>query len=425
MEDLIQVLSSTNTIAQVELLPIEVEVFTIVNSFSATTGTDTLVDSRFITLSSGSSWNSYALTIGQLEDTIHTTNLTPLIGSLSGDVVTRISDGTCIIKSTNGPVIEHIYLDMTQQFGQTSNNFSSYIDGTISDKISKNLVSLLSTGRSVNYYSIADNTTGTFQKNLTSWAASMDLTSISVSTDTLGVWDKRSNATLITRRHVIGAKHWNVYYPSYVKAAGWVVGSRIRFCDSDNVIHVRTVMSVVYAGDIAIATLDSDLPAGVATMKVIGDWFVRNRTPINSVIDQYYIGGIAFHMTSQFNCYFALLGSMENSQAQTTTEVINGSSITYDTAQFCKPTSVVSSINPIPGFLSGHMDYYRIASGGDSGNPLMIALSGQPILLWTWWYEAGGPPVWTTGLLDSLIAEADALAGVSTGYTVTVSTNPI
>lgn len=405
--------------------PLTVEVIPIVNTIGGTSTNTTLVDSNFLSVSANSYWNNYVVIAGSLEDDATTTNLTPSVATLSGDLVTRVTDGICGLKSVAGSVIQSTYLDMTLRMGIVTNSFTSYINNTIADKTSDVILSMLSTRNSSSYFTTVNNTSAIYVKNLSSWAAGIDLAPISVATDCLGVWAKRNNATLITRRHIIGAKHWNVYYPSYAAAAGWIPGSKIRFVDSNNEVHTRTVLGVTYVSDIVVGTLDSDIPESITPMKVMGNWFTRNRTTVGGNF-QYYIGGLAFHINQSYNCNFVLFGSLGNSLAAKYSTTINGTPYILDGFQGCYTKSVINGISPFPSFLSGgYMNYYDTAHGGDSGNPLMVVLSGSPVLLWTWWYETGGPPVWTSGFLNSMIAEADSNSSVSTGYTVTEASNPL
>lgn len=63
---------------------------------------------------------------------------------------------------------------------------------------------------------------------------------------------------------------------------------------------------------------------------------------------------------------------------------------------------------------------------GDSGQPVFIVIAGTPVLAWAWTTPISGTPVWQANgaVLNALIAVSDANAGVSTGYTVTVATDP-
>lgn len=90
---LIQQLSSNRVFTQTEAEAFEVSVFTISNTLSALSGLSTLVDSVFISLSSGSVWNSYVLTAGTLENPAVFTNMSPTIATLSSGLVSRITDG--------------------------------------------------------------------------------------------------------------------------------------------------------------------------------------------------------------------------------------------------------------------------------------------------------------------------------------------
>jgi hypothetical protein len=71
---------------------------------------------------------------------------------------------------------------------------------------------------------------------------------------------------------------------------------------------------------------------------------------------------------------------------------------------------------------------WEAITNGDSGNPCFIIVNGKAVLLTNWTSALHGPsvPYWRTDFteedvsINSLIADVDALEGISTGYELEV-----
>ena len=76
-----------------------------------------------------------------------------------------------------------------------------------------------------------------------------------------------------------------------------------------------------------------------------------------------------------------------------------------------------SFANPID---ADRLNLYESIILFDSGNPAFVILNGELVLLTVWTHAASGTPVSEfISDLNQMIIDSDAIAGVSTGYTVT------
>ena len=79
-----------------------------------------------------------------------------------------------------------------------------------------------------------------------------------------------------------------------------------------------------------------------------------------------------------------------------------------------------------PAFLVPYIDFYAQAVSGDSGSPAFVVLSESELALaGCITSDQGDGDFPDEDLLNAMIAQVDAVAGVSTGYTVTVAPNPV
>jgi hypothetical protein len=78
------------------------------------------------------------------------------------------------------------------------------------------------------------------------------------------------------------------------------------------------------------------------------------------------------------------------------------------------------------GELDGYDDLLIAVRVGDSGKPFFVVAATTPLLVSLFTYANSGPFIGANdgAIVNALIANADADAGVSTGYTVTVATDP-
>jgi hypothetical protein len=156
-------------------------------------------------------------------------------------------------------------------------------------------------------------------------------------------------------------------------------------------------------------------------MKIAGSWITQDNTVIQSASQErsYYCAGAAI-FTDQFaDVYACELGSSVSKNSYfAPDETLNA--VTYSACDYW------TIVRNTPEALTGYSSMFKTPIGGDSGQPVMAIVDGDPVLLFCWWTPVSGPPTWrhNGALLNALISAVDTAAGISTGYTVTVATDP-
>ena len=160
------------------------------------------------------------------------------------------------------------------------NNKSKYFDGEQIDGLYGLDLFLNFYENNVNFGSNDDyDATATYERNPNCWAANLDTTCVSVSNmhptsrnpNGGGLWNSSNvpNGTLISPKHVIFAKHFhageNITNPYN--------GTYIRFVTMNNITITRTITKIdlINDKDIAVATLDSDVPDSITFAKILPD----------------------------------------------------------------------------------------------------------------------------------------------------------
>jgi len=309
-------------------------------------------------------------------------SLTPSICSVDAyGEVTRKASGIGRVLLRTPYISKTIEFDFRDEANETSfvDKFISPIRGTIVDHISAQITSRIDGGMSIAsnglVYSTQDHDDKSYIRNENLWCHDLDLTAISP-------WNSNGKhtkaGTLITPRHLIGARHY--MFP---------VGTVVRFVEKDApyVVHERTVVgrsdSGLIGGDIAIYTLYSDLPATITPVK----FFPADNQNYIRRVDK--IKPPLFYLDQEEKALIADL-------------------------------VLLSQINISPPSTAPLSNFYETPIGGDSGNPLLFIVDGGAVLLSTFLGSSGGPAHWSRlEHINQMIADADAQAGVSTGYTVT------
>ena len=138
-----------------------------------------------------------------------------------------------------------------------SNTFLSVASRSIDDRI-WGIDPATAIPRFVNYF--VNGTNGIFQQNVNFWARDLDLSCVSVWNDSANPGGR--TATLITRRHIVMAKHWPA--STYV------------FCDTNGVILRRTVLQWSnISDDLRLGRLDEALPESFSPAYVPSTNIVR------------------------------------------------------------------------------------------------------------------------------------------------------
>lgn len=353
-------------------------------------------------------------------------NLNPAFATLTGNVVTRVADGFARIKANFASgASKSVFLDMRETPAATYRVFTGYVSDSVPDLLADSVLALSVPGKEAAYYSTFNHDAGTYVRNANCWAAGLDLSGCPVASDIRG-WGPENRGAAVTTRHVVGAKHWNVFEPAYEAGAGYSIGNKLRFATAAGVVHERTIIGRASFRDLIVVTLNSALPVGVTPLPIVGEWYFDQQDSSSPGIKYGYSGGMVFYLNQLGQAKYVMSGNLNGRWGLTMeSHVANGITFSAGWPAHCVSLSSLTNAG-IPSFLSGKMTYYQEGVGGDSGSAVMALVDGVPSLVWTWWGSTSGIPVWTNNgaLLNALIADADASGGVATGLTVTVSPEP-
>lgn len=388
---------------------------------SITTPAADVYDSEILTTTGATAWNEFALEAASLEDGVEFSTTTSGVCAVSaGGYVSRVASGIAVIYAAGtGPSRKKLVLDMRDTGGQTLTEFAQYADGSMSDLCATETLTRLAGGGQLNYYSSVNHDTPAYPRNASCWLADVDLSPVSVANrDSGGSWGHHRAGTFITRRHVVFANH---YAPS--------ANAEIRVTNPAGTVFTHTVLGYHGAStgadvlsDLKVAVVTPALDASITPMKVAGPWIMQGLTPSGATAT-YYMGGVAVWIDQEKDCYASHIGN------RTTTISSSIASGTFNSSAFTDivlegKTEFADSQIASP-YLESYSGFVKIPISGDSGSPVMLIIGGEPVLLWVWFTSLTGTPAFaSTSLLNARIAAADTAAGISTGLTVTVATDP-
>lgn len=118
------------------------------------------------------------------------------------------------------------------------------------------------------YYSVFNHTTPTYTRNPNCWAATVNLSCVSVWNSTTGA---QGAGTLVSPRHIIFAEHFN----GGTGSNPWPNGTSFRFVAPDNATVTRTLTGKLRVGtsDICVGLLDSDVPSSIDFARILPDGY--------------------------------------------------------------------------------------------------------------------------------------------------------
>lgn len=324
------------------------------------------------------------------------TSDTPSICTVSGNRVTKVSNGQGVIRAS-GP---HGFAKLiTLDFSSTvtvSNIWTGFTGVTASSKLSSPILALLIPGKQKNYYApnyvLGDST---ISKNPNCWAASLDITGSAVST-TLG--GSANSGALITPQHWVGVAHWGE------GSNNMGPGAVMRFAGSDGTIHTRTVSRRKYESskDRITCLLNAPLPATVKPFKLAGATML-------DVANSRFLG-MGWQVTQEKN--IAPIGFDDFIPAFQSATSLN----------WVKWISEFPNITETNHRLFGLSSLLQNGRSGDSGGAIGGYYNGETFLVSLFSSSNAGPlfSYAQAAELNANIAELDAQQSISTGYTVSV-----
>ena len=180
-------------------------------------------------------------------------------------------------------------------------------------------------------------------------------------------WNTRGG-TLITRKHVLFAKH----YKTSILPNG---GTPLIFVDeNNNAIRRNIIQYGDDISDITIALLDSEVPSNIKIAKVLPknyqDYMVLG-WPTGGDLDYGLLGILGVGLDQE-----------EKAHVKTSTTVYYNS--LYHIIAFDNFSGPQGSINPYPQWTDDIVV-------GDSGNPVFYIIDNELVVLTTWWTPTNGP----------------------------------
>lgn len=195
--------------------------------------------------------------------------------------------------------------------------------------------------------------------------------------------------TLVTPRHVVLANHYR-----------YGNGTTVRFVGTDGTVFNRTVIqgkrvdNGANPTDVYIALLNEDLPNDITPCEIFPSNYATYLPSGNN--------------SAAANSLPIIALNQENKVVLLDFNYVYDSSGSYNRALFSVPVK------------TDRLAFNKTIIAGDSGSPLFAVNDTKLLLVSTFTTPKAGPFYGDlTSALNSTIAEVDALAGISTGYTVT------
>jgi hypothetical protein len=377
----------------------------------------------------------YQLNFGNNE--VQTENLTPLIFEfVDGNYAQHIIGGKGKLKINYDYYSTTIDLNFSPVGENNTRSFYNFTIGSYGrwalDQIKALIGEKTGTTEDLRYYNGNSYVSATAQpggiaRNPNCWAASLDFSGVCVyylfGTFAGGGGGFAGGGAAITPRHYIVSHHFEPRNK---------VGNTLRFVGSSGAVYVRTIIAqttgseivsglsnpTLPVGDLCLFLLNSDLPEDVAIYPIVGDWLVNSQNA-EPGLSYDYDNEYAFPCiaTDQFrNIEFSICSLIEFITADITPVTISGNSVEKK-PYFGRFKSFV--------YYPDKANFQSNAIPGDSGSPLFALLPGNQLALYTVMSTPSGGTLIHEQLANAMIDEVDTRAGISTGYTVTIASEPM
>lgn len=344
------------------------------------------------------------------------TNTTPLVATLSeSGRLSGIANGIARVLAV-GDYTTAIRLDMGEVLGQSFFSFGGFQSNHPYGIVSQELLDMLDEGGTLPLFSSIDHSAASYVKSTTCWIDFYQLNGLAVSFALNGNnWFQNNSPSLITPRHAVNVRHHGVAVKDL---------SKVRFLANDGQIHTRTVIGVSdpitnggLSDDLVLLTLSSDLPATVVPFEVAGEWM---RTQLGQIGDnswEFTSGSYGFSVNQNFQAAVVMFG---RGISKYNMSKVGGHFLSI---AFNCGSAATSTANTQ---LDNYVDFTLNVYGGDSGKPLFVRHDGKSVIASLFTGVSFGPFIGAENgqVVNDMILSADTDAGVSTGYTVSIVSNP-
>jgi hypothetical protein len=390
--------------------------------YSESSTVETIGDGIFTVDTYESAYSNYQISYPM--DSATLSNLTPQICEIQDNVVNRLGEGAATVILDFGTFKKSIVLNFPpENMSYSVSTLSDFVSGT-NGKFSLNtILNKVNINKSLRYYNGATYAecvaNGGIQRNPNCWGANWDFSGVAVSYLYGGFF---GGGACITPRHYICTYHYETRNK---------VGEILRFCTPDNQVITRTIIAqttgselkpqTLNVGDLCVFLLDSPLPASIKKYSVVGDWaypstFLSASNNVQSVSSEISNAFITTNQAREIK--FATISQSYN---------LN---FPYPTA----PVTIGTNISYIPHTSAGgrfQMGLFEIYENfqsngitGDSGSPVFLPLPNNDLALYSIMTFPNSGTLTSESLLNAMIAEVDARAGINTNYVVSVATDP-
>ena len=274
-------------------------------------------------------------------------------------------------------------------------------------------------------FSSRDLGTKTFTRNADFWG--IGLSGLSAISPNNSLSQNGRAGTALTKRHIICAAHYPLRAGDTVDFVTDASGATVATTKTISKVKTHPLyagQSGNYCYDIQICLLDSDLPAGIDFMEVMpanagnyADVYAWLGTT-GCMFDQEQKGLSTLHGILSEGYYYGELLPDHWFNHLTPSVMLTG--VNYSPTQLGMP-SPSDSFSTKPSLATDdNYLFSELIIAGDSGAPCCFILNGKLLLIGLHTNNQGGTylPNRITDL-NQLILDVDALAGISTGYTIT------
>ena len=333
-----------------------------------------------------------------LPDKVAFSSVNPSIATVnSRGVVSYVSAGDALIDCDIGDVKAREVVAVSSSAGSSAQYLSDFVAGSLAKNACDAVDSRIagkSASTTKDVFTTQNHAGSVYVRNTNLWCADLasKLTCVSPWNSAGGVYYA---GTAVTPRHIIFAAHYQI-----------PTGATVRFVTADNVVIDKVMTAKVvhpsYNGfdypDLVIGVLSSDLPASITPCKVLPS--IADYSP--AIADNFPLTNIAAKIATLF--------FDQQERASVADYTYDNNTSGFSVAKYAYPVN------------AKRLEFNEVVVGGDSGNPSFLILNNELCLLsvFTNGFAGAGTSIRAfRSDINQMIVDADALAGISTGYTLT------